>query len=138
MSTDPTGFLLTAEDPTNPRTSGNSDVRFQIPVDWDGDNDAVTSAMNPAVEWGIYDTANLKANGRLNGWARYYVQTNQLYREILDSGLATVAGTRKIPEPIMLLMLSMMESKRVSCLGSSFCVSFSISSPLFQTSVGSL
>jgi Tfp pilus assembly protein PilE len=79
-------------------TNGNSDVRFQIPVDHDGDGDAVTSSMNPAVEWGVYDIANNKTSGnaRLNGWARYYVQSNQLIREVLTNGLASVGGTSTV------------------------------------------
>lgn len=77
-------------------TNGNSDIRFQIPVDHDGDNDVVTSDMNPAVEWGVYDVANLKENGRLNGWARYYVQSNQLIREVLTNGLSVVNGSTTV------------------------------------------
>jgi Tfp pilus assembly protein PilE len=88
-NTSPSHFNLTT-------TNGQSDVRFQIPVDHDGDGDAVTSDMNPQVEWGIYDEANLKANGRLGGWARYYFQNNQVIREVLTSGLATVAGTSRV------------------------------------------
>ncbi len=74
----------------------NNTVRFQIPVDWDNDGDVITSANNPAVEWGIYDEANQKTNGRLNGWARYSLSNNQLIREVLDSSLSPVSGLSRV------------------------------------------
>ncbi len=79
-----------------PDGNGNSVVRFQIPVDWDNDGDVITGASNPAVEWGAYDQAGQLTNGRLVGWVRYSVTNNQLVREVLDIGLAPVAGTSKI------------------------------------------
>src|SRR3990167_6088309 len=59
-------------------TDGNGDsaVRFQIPVDWDNDGDADTGGLNPAVEWGAYDQAGQKQNGRLGAWVQYSVTNN--------------------------------------------------------------
>lgn len=76
--------------------SGNSVVRFQIPVDWDNDGDVVTAASNPAVEWGAYDEANQKTSGRLNSWVRYSVSSNQLTREVLDSSLNAISGLSRV------------------------------------------
>ena len=72
--------------------AGNSVVRFQIPVDWDNDGDAVTGTLDPAVEWGNYDEAGQVQTGRLGGWARYSVVNNQLIREVLDATLTPVAN----------------------------------------------
>ena len=77
--------------------NNNSIVRFQIPVDWDNDGDVVTSAANPAVEWGAYDQMGQLQNGRFGGWIRYLVNnSNQLIRDVLDSGLAPVSGTSRV------------------------------------------
>lgn len=72
--------------------SGNSVIRFQIPVDWDNDGDADTGGLNPQAEWGVYDQAGQTTSGRLNGWARYSVTNGQLLREVLDSSLNVVGG----------------------------------------------
>ncbi len=76
--------------------SGNSVVRFQIPVDWDNDGDVVTASSNPSVEWGAYDEANQKVSGRLNAWVRYSVSSNQLIREVLDSSLNPISGLSRV------------------------------------------
>ena len=76
--------------------ANNSIVRFQIPVDWDGDGDVVTAGFNPNVEWGIYDEVGRIQSGRLNGWARYSVVNNQLIREVLDAGQNPIANLRQV------------------------------------------
>lgn len=76
--------------------SNNSIVTFQIPVDYDNDGDVVTDNVSPTVEWGIYEQANQKTDGRLNGWAKYYVSNNQLIRQVLDSSLNPVDGMSKV------------------------------------------
>ncbi len=77
--------------------SGNSVIRFQIPVDWDNDGDADTGGLNPQAEWGSYDQAGQTTSGRLNGWVRYSVINGQLTREVLDSSLNVIGGiTTKI------------------------------------------
>lgn len=73
--------------------SGNSVIRFQIPVDWDNDGDADTGGLNPQAEWGIYDQAGQTTDGRLNGWAQYSVTNGQLVREVLNSSLSVIGGT---------------------------------------------
>ncbi len=76
--------------------NGNSILRFQVPVDWDNDGDIVTSAANPAVEWGAYDRVGQLQSGRIAGWIRYSVTNNQLIRDVLDAGLLQVAGTSEV------------------------------------------
>ncbi len=76
--------------------AGNSVVRFQIPVDWDNDGDAVTGALDPVVEWGIYDDAGQVQSGRLGGWARYSVVNNQLVRDVLDNAQNPIAALNRI------------------------------------------
>ena len=75
---------------------GNNLVTFQIPVDWDNDGDAVTAALNPAVEWGAYDQIGQTQNGRLGGWIRYTVVNNQLLRQVLDAGLNPIGGLQQV------------------------------------------
>ena len=72
--------------------SNNSVVRFQIPVDWDNDGDAVSGSSNPVTEWGAYDMAGQTQDGKLNDWVRYSVSNNQLIREVLDAGLTPIQG----------------------------------------------
>lgn len=83
--------------------NGNSIVRFQIPVDWDLDGDIIGNGTNTPVEWGVYDEAGQSGLGAgnaarpdlLNRWAQYSVNNqNQLVREILDGGLATIGVTQ--------------------------------------------
>lgn len=89
-NTSPSHLTITTD------ASSNSVVTFQIPVDYDNDGDVIDSNANPNVEWGIYDQANQKTDGRLSGWARYSVSNNQLSRQVLDSGLNPIAGLSKI------------------------------------------
>ena len=85
---------------------GNTTLRFQIPVDWDNDADAVCWDSNndqicdaagelsqtsiPIVEWGAYDRVGETANGRFNAWIEYSVVLNaatgqnQLIRRVVD------------------------------------------------------
>lgn len=93
--------LNIATDPNN-----NSDVRFQIPVDWDNDRDVIGEGVNPQVEWGAYDQAGdarRDAGGNpLNRWVRYHIvndqatNTNQLFREVLDPNLNLVVGSSRV------------------------------------------
>ncbi len=77
--------------------NGNSDVRFQIPVDYDNDGDADTGGLNPQAEWGAYDSPGQTSNGRLGAWVRYTVNnSNQLNREVLDSSLNVIASASKV------------------------------------------
>lgn len=84
------------------QNAGNSMVTFQIPVDWDADGDAHSGTLNPQAEWGAYLRPGETANGQLGAWTRYYVvanpvtNTNQLVREVFDSGMAPIAGTQQI------------------------------------------
>ncbi len=81
----------------NIAAGANSVVRFQIPVDWDNDGDVVNGSMNPNVEWGAYAEAGQTSNGSLGGWVQYSVNnSNQLIRDVLDAGLAPVAGQTRI------------------------------------------
>lgn len=64
--------------------SGNTIVRFQIPVDWDNDGDVVTAGLAPQTEWGAYDDAGQTQGGRLSAWAEYSVVNGQLIRRVLD------------------------------------------------------
>lgn len=102
---------------SNAGPEGSAVLRFQIPVDWDGDGDALcmkinagdlacsnsTNAAYPMVEWGAYDEIGQTSNGRFNGWVRYQlVDSNstttglQLVRDVLDSGLGQIDGSVKI------------------------------------------
>lgn len=76
--------------------SGNSVVRFQVPVDWDNDGDATSGTTNPSVEWGAYTLINQGQSGTLGGWIRYSVSNNQLVRDVLDAGLVQVAGSSNV------------------------------------------
>lgn len=92
--------------------SGNSVVTFQIPVDWDNDGDAYSGTLTPLTEWGAYDypghtrachssstTPACTSPQRpeiVGRWARYSVSGTQLVREVLDSSLVPVSGTRQV------------------------------------------
>lgn len=77
--------------------NNNSVLTFQIPVDHDGDGDAVTAGLNPDNEWGVYHEAGNQTAATLNGWARYSINNNnQLIREALDSNLVAIANTERI------------------------------------------
>ncbi len=77
--------------------SGNSVVRFQIPVDHDNDGDADTGGLNPQAEWGAYDTHGSTSGGRLGGWTRYSVNAQrQLVRDVLDSSLTVISSESKV------------------------------------------
>ena len=82
--------------------NNNSVIRFQIPVDWDNDGDAVGNGVNNPVEWGAYDeagqtnTSGILRPDILGRWVRYSVVNGQLVREILDPALATVAGSLRV------------------------------------------
>ena len=72
--------------------SGNSIIRFQIPVDYDDDGDVAASDLTKSIEWGAYDKLGNTAKGSganpLSRWVRYSVSNGQLQREVLDSMLA--------------------------------------------------
>lgn len=91
-NTSPARITITAD------ADGNSEVCFQIPVDWDNDGDVVTSDMNPDVEWGAYDWVGQTDNGRLNGWTCYSVDTDegQLIRDVRDSSMNAIDGLTRI------------------------------------------
>ena len=96
--------------------NNNNVMRFQVPVDSDGDGDVTNGAANPAVEWGATDQApgvvqtslgqtQLTLAPRLGAWIQYTVvvtvvnanlTTRQLVRDVLDSALVLVPGTRQI------------------------------------------
>lgn len=76
--------------------NGNSVVRFQIPVDWDNDGDAVTDNLNPQNEWGAYLNTGESQNGMLNGWIQYLVVNNQLTRRVLNNMLAPVQNSDQV------------------------------------------
>ncbi len=85
--------------------NNNTIVTFQIPVDCDNDGDVVdyegSSCVpdqnhSPDVEWGAYNETGQTQNGVLGRWVRYSVSNQQLIREVLTSGLAPVAGLRRV------------------------------------------
>ncbi|MDD5227151.1 MAG: hypothetical protein PHV97_08240 [Candidatus Omnitrophica bacterium] len=76
--------------------NGNSIVTFQVPVDWDSDNDVVQSTLTQSVEWGarpFVNTPSSQSWNGLNGWIRYRVENNQLLREILTASNGSVLAT---------------------------------------------
>ena len=109
-----------------PDGAGNSILRFQIPVDWDNDGDAVTGGFNPATEWGAYEDAGHsrachtnccpdtlsvancgglpwcstcttpQRNEIVGRWVRYSIANNQLRREVLTAGFAPIQGMQKV------------------------------------------
>ncbi|MDP3921113.1 MAG: prepilin-type N-terminal cleavage/methylation domain-containing protein [Candidatus Omnitrophota bacterium] len=111
----PVHFELEADD------DGNSIVRFQIPVDWDNDGDAIEGTLDPDVEWGAYDDAgqtracHADTPGTpecdepdhaeiLDRWVRYRViegpteddGDEQLVREVLDADKNLIEGSASV------------------------------------------
>ncbi len=84
--------------------SPNDEVRFRVPVDWDGDGD-VTGSAEDVFEWGASAPCNtpgvspcLVSPGWAiwkNYWIRYRVVSGALYREVLDASLTLVSGYQK-------------------------------------------
>lgn len=95
----------------------NSIVRFQVPVDWDGDNDVVQNALNPAVEWGAYRfVREPQQQSWLNGWVRYRVVNNQLLREILQTANGAILTTDIIVPRDVLAFQVTLNSNRVTII----------------------
>ena len=89
---------------TNGSGAGLDSVRFQIPVDTNGDGDSwdwgvsgydtygnpvswnnADAIVVPNVEWGAYPVLGDLSNGILDSWVRYRVANGQLIREVIDS-----------------------------------------------------
>lgn len=76
--------------------NNNSVLRFQVPVDWDGDGDVIQNNTTDVTEWGAYTDVGTVQNGQLGAWVRYSVVNNQLIREMLDAGLNAIANTSRV------------------------------------------
>ncbi|OGW80108.1 MAG: hypothetical protein A2Z83_08710 [Omnitrophica bacterium GWA2_52_8] len=76
--------------------NGNDVVRFQIPVDWDNDGDAVDAAMNPKTEWGAYLQLGQAQNGVLGAWVRYRLDQTQLKRDVVDVNFNPLPDTETL------------------------------------------
>ena len=87
----PSHLNITPDDGT-----GNSSIRFQIPVDFDNDGDVVSGTLDPDVEWGAYNDSGQTSGGTLGNWIRYRVVGTQLQRDVLSGALASVENTTRI------------------------------------------
>ncbi|MDD5226295.1 MAG: hypothetical protein PHV97_03800 [Candidatus Omnitrophica bacterium] len=100
--------------------SGNNIVTFQVPVDWDGDNDVVQGTLTQDVEWGarpfVSEPLDQSWTG-LNGWIRYRVSNNQLLREILTSSNGSVLATDIIiPGDVLAFQVAQTSPRRCTLL----------------------
>lgn len=78
-------------------------VRFRVPIDWDGDGD-VTGSSEDVFEWGATAPCNTTIGVTpcavvptnwakwQNYWIQYRVSGTTLYREVLDTSLTLVTG----------------------------------------------
>lgn len=98
--------------------NNNSIITFQVPVDWDNDEDVVQTTLTQTVEWGAYRVVREPQNQSwLNGWVRYRVVNGQLLREILTAANGTVLATDIIvPQDVLKFEISQISAKRYSIL----------------------
>ncbi len=96
---DQSHLSVTSDPNPNPDYPPYSNVRFQVPIDLDGDGDLVdtadpTEALTQLVKWGAYRFVRTpQAQSWLNGWVRYRVVNGQLLREILESSNGAILAT---------------------------------------------
>ena len=79
------GHLFISSDAQN-----NSIVEFQVPVDADGDGDAINNS-NGAVQWGAYQSFG--SGAMLGRWLRYTLQGDQVVRQVLVADRSAVDAT---------------------------------------------
>jgi len=74
--------------------NGNSILRFQVPVDWDGDGDAVDAQGR--VEWGSFGDIGNVQTSQLGGWIQYSVNGTQLVHQVLDSAQIPIPDQSRV------------------------------------------
>ncbi len=92
---------------------GQSVLRFQVPVDWDNDGDAVQGTNSNVVEWGAYNQSGDTQNGVLDGWVQYSVTNGQLIRDVLTSGLVVIQGNSKVISDNVTLFSTIQNNDRI-------------------------